>query len=182
MTPAKLLPLIAAAIIALIPAPSGIAPHAWNFFAIFIGVVLGLICGSLPSAAVGLIGVTTVAALAPWVLFNPAELAAPGFSAPGRAIQWALSGFSNSTVWLAFSAFMFGTAYDRTGLGRRIALELVRLMGGKTLFLGYAVMLSDVILAPFSGRSRHSTTPGRTIRRRARSALTFCGWPSRRAA
>lgn len=151
MRPAKLLaPLLAAAIVALIPAPSGIAPHAWNFFAIFIGVVLGLISGVLPSAAVGLIGVTTVAALAPWVLFSPAELATPGFSAPRRAIEWALSGFSNSTVWLAFSAFMFGTAYDRTGLGRRIALALVRLMGGKTLFLGYAVMLSDVILAPFT--------------------------------
>ncbi|HXZ69176.1 MAG TPA: DASS family sodium-coupled anion symporter, partial [Alphaproteobacteria bacterium] len=105
---------------------------------------------SLPSSAIGLIGVTTVAALAPWTLFGPAELSAPGFNAPARAIEWALSGFSNSTVWLAFSAFMFGTAYDRTGLGRRIALSLVKVMGGRTLFLGYAVMLSDVILAPFT--------------------------------
>ena len=69
---------------------------------------------------------------------------------PARAIAWALSGFSNATVWLAFSAFMFGTAYDRTGLGRRIALSLVRLMGRRTLFLGYAVMLSDLVLAPFT--------------------------------
>jgi L-tartrate/succinate antiporter len=45
---------------------------------------------------------------------------------------------------------MFGTAYDRTGLGRRIALSLVKWMGSRTLLLGYAVMLSDVILAPFT--------------------------------
>lgn len=113
-------------------------------------MVLGLICGCLPSAAIGLVGVTAAAALAPWVLFGTAEMSTPEFNAPRRAIEWALSGFGNSTVWLAFSAFMFGTAYDRTGLGRRIALVLVKLMGRKPLFLGYAVMLSDVILAPFT--------------------------------
>lgn len=143
-------PIVAAIVAALISPPDGLAQNAWYFFAIFIAVVLGLILESLPSSAIGLIGVTTVAALAPWTLFGPAELSAPGFNAPARAIEWALSGFSNSTVWLAFSAFMFGTAYDRTGLGRRIALSLVKVMGGRTLFLGYAVMLSDVILAPFT--------------------------------
>jgi L-tartrate/succinate antiporter len=83
-------------------------------------------------------------------------MATPGFNTPVRAIEWALSGFSNSTVWLAFSAFVFGTAYDRTGLGRRIALVLVRTMGHRTIFLGYAVVLSDVILAP--------VTPSNTAR------------------
>jgi L-tartrate/succinate antiporter len=143
-------PVGAAIVVALMPHPEGLAQNAWYFFAIFVAVVLGLILESLPGSAIGLIGVTIVAASAPWTLFGSAELSTPGFNAPGRAIGWALSGFSNSTVWLAFSAFMFGTAYDRTGLGRRIALSLVKLMGGRTLFLGYAVMLSDVILAPFT--------------------------------
>ena len=143
-------PVLLALAVALIPPPVGLTQQAWNFFAIFIGVVLGLILESLPPSAMGLVGVTTVAVLAPWTLFGPAEMSAPGFDPPRRAIEWALSGFSNSTVWLAFSAFMFGTAYDRTGLGRRIALSLVRAMGGRTLFLGYAVMLSDVIVAPFT--------------------------------
>jgi L-tartrate/succinate antiporter len=124
--------------------------HAWYFFAIFIGVVFGLILEPVPGPAIGLIGVTVVAASAPWTLFGPAELSARGFNAPGRAVEWALSGFSNSTVWLAFSAFMFGTAYDRTGLGRRIALSLVKMMGNRTLLLGYAVMLSDIVIAPFT--------------------------------
>jgi L-tartrate/succinate antiporter len=136
--------------IAAVPAPTGLAQHAWYFFAIFMGVVAGLILESLPGPAMGLIGVTATTTLAPWALFGPAELAAPGFHAPLRAIEWGLSGFSNGTVWLAFSAFMFGTAYDRTGLGRRIALSLVKWMGNRTLLLGYAVMLSDVIVAPFT--------------------------------
>lgn len=143
-------PILVALAIVLIPPPSGLSPHAWAFLAIFIGVVLGLILESLPPSAMGLVGVTIVAVLAPWTLFGPAELSAPGFNPPQRAIEWALSGFSNGTVWLAFSAFMFGTAYDRTGLGRRVALSLVKAMGARTLFLGYAVMLSDVIMAPFT--------------------------------
>jgi len=143
-------PLVVAALLALMPAPDGLAQHAWYFFAIFIGIVLGLILEPLPGPAIGLIGVTIVAALAPWSLFGPAELSTPGFNAPNRALEWALAGFSNGTVWLAFSAFMFGTAYDRTGLGRRIALSLVKTMGDRTLLLGYAVMLSDVVIAPFT--------------------------------
>ncbi len=143
-------PVLVAVAVALVPAPDGAAQHAWYFFAIFAGVVCGLILDTLPGGAIGLIGVAIVAALAPWTLFGPAEMAAPGFSAPTRAIGWALSGFSNGTVWLAFAAFMFGTAYERTGLGRRIALSLVKAMGDRTLLLGYAVMLSDVILAPFT--------------------------------
>jgi L-tartrate/succinate antiporter len=143
-------PLAVAIIVALVPHPDGLPQHAWYFFAIFTGVVLGLILEPLPGAAIGLIGVVIVATLAPLTLFDPSQLSAQGFNAPNKAIEWALSGFSNGTVWLAFSAFMFGTAYDRTGLGRRIALSLVKMMGDRTLLLGYAVMLSDVVIAPFT--------------------------------
>jgi L-tartrate/succinate antiporter len=68
---------------------------------------------------------------------------------PGDVIKWALSGFSNNTVWLIFIAFMFAMGYDKTGLGKRIALMLVKGMGKKTLGLGYAVAFADLALAPF---------------------------------
>lgn len=145
-----LAPLAVVLIIALLPAPPSLPQHAWYFAAIFSGVVIALILEPLPPAAVGLIGVTTVAVLSRWVLFSPSHLAAPGFDAASRSIEWALSGFANSTVWLSFAAFMFASAYQKTGLGRRIALLLVRSLGGKTLTLGYAVMLADTILAPFT--------------------------------
>jgi L-tartrate/succinate antiporter len=165
----RLLPILLAILIAVLPHPVTLPQHAWYFFAIFAGIVLGLILEPLPGGAIGLIGVTVVAALAPWTLFGPGELAGPEFNAPSRAIAWALSGFSNSTVWLAFSAFMFGTAYDRTGLGRRIALSLVRVMGRRTLLLGYAVMLSDVIMAPF--------TPSNTARSAGTIFPIICSLP-----
>lgn len=145
-----LLPLAVAAAIALMPAPEGLPQHAWYFFAIFAGVIVGLMVEPLPGGAIGLIGVTLVATLAPWVLFSPAELAKPGFKAANASLAWALSGFSNSTVWLIFGAFMFALGYEVTGLGRRIALVLVKSMGRRTLTLGYAVAFADLLLAPFT--------------------------------
>jgi L-tartrate/succinate antiporter len=139
--------------VALIPAPEGLAQHAWYYFAIFCGVILGLIVEPVPGAAVGWIGITVVTLLSRHALFGPEQLSEAGFDAADRAIRWGLSGFSNTTVWLIFSAFTFGLGYEKTGLGRRIALELVKRMGSKTLTLGYAVMLADAVLAPFTPSS-----------------------------
>ena len=48
---------------------------------------------------------------------------------------------------------MFALGYEKTGLGQRIALMLVKAMGRKTLTLGYAVVIADTILAPFTPSS-----------------------------
>jgi len=145
-----LLPVVVTVALALMPPPSGLPQHAWYFFAIFAGVIVGLMVEPLPGGAVGLIGVALVATLAPYVLFSPAELAKPGFKAVNASLTWALSGFSNATVWLIFGAFMFALGYEKTGLGRRIALLLVKAMGRRTLTLGYAVTIADTLLAPFT--------------------------------
>ena len=143
-------PIAVAIIIALIPAPAGLPQHAWYFFAIFVGVIVGLMFEPLPGGAIGLIGVALVTVLAEWVFFSPDQLAKAGFNSARAAISWALSGFSNTTVWLIFGAFMFALGYEKTGLGRRIALLLVKVMGRKTLTLGYAVTIADLLLAPFT--------------------------------
>jgi L-tartrate/succinate antiporter len=145
-----LVPIGVTLALALLPPPAGLALHAWYFFAIFAGVIVALMVEPLPGGAIGLIGVTLVAVLAPYVLFGPAELAKPGFKAPDAALTWALSGFANSTVWLIFGAFMFALGYEKTGLGRRLALLLVNKMGRRTLTLGYAIAIGDTILAPFT--------------------------------
>ena len=145
-----LAPVLVAIAIALVPAPDGLAQHAWYYFAIFAGVIVALMLEPIPGAAIGLIAVTLVTVLAKWVFYGPADLAKPNFNPANAALAWALSGFSNSTVWLIFGAFMFALGYDKTGLGRRIALLLVKAMGRKTLTLGYAVVIADLLLAPFT--------------------------------
>ncbi|MCC8404071.1 anion permease [Paraburkholderia sp. MMS20-SJTN17] len=143
-------PLIVAIGIALIPAPAGLEQHTWYYFGIFAGVIVGLMLEPIPGAAIGLIAVTIVAVFSEWVFFSPEQLAKPGFNVASASVSWALSGFSNGTVWLIFGAFMFALGYDKTGLGRRIALMLVRALGRRTLTLGYAVMVADTVLAPFT--------------------------------
>jgi len=51
---------------------------------------------------------------------------------------------------------VFSIGYRKSGLGRWIALYLVRVLGRSTLGLGYAVTFSDLILAP--------ATPSNTAR------------------
>ena len=142
------IPLAVAALIALSPAPQGLAQNAWYYFAVFVAVIIALITEPIASAAVGLMGVTLITVLG--LPFSAAQRADPSFKLPAEAIKWALAGFSNSVVWLIFGAFVFAMGYEKTGLGRRIALVLVRWLGGRTLGLGYAITLADLALAPFT--------------------------------
>lgn len=143
-----LAPLVVIAVIAVLPVPEGLETHTWLYFAVFTGVIVGLILEPLPGAVVAMTGIAIIAVLSPWLLFSPEQLAQDGFKFTAKSLSWAVSGFSNSVIWLIFAAFMFGAGYEKTGLGRRIALMLVKKMGHRTLFLGYAVMLSELILAP----------------------------------
>ena len=112
------------------PTPSGLDPKAWHLFAIFVAVIVGLVLRPLPQGAIVLIGV--VASVLTQVL----------------GIKDALTGFSNTTVWLIVSAYLFARAFLKTRLGERIAYILIKAIGKRTLTLGYAISLTDLILAP----------------------------------
>jgi L-tartrate/succinate antiporter len=133
-----LVPIAVGITIALLPVPAGLSQGAWYYFALFAAVIAGVITEPIPPAAVGLCGV---------ILASVSGLVR---ESPAQATAWALSGFSNSTVWLIFAAFMFTLGYTETGLGRRIALHLIRRMGASTLGLGYAITAADLVLAPFT--------------------------------
>src|SRR5215831_3434080 len=111
-----IVPIGVTMVLALLPAPPGLAQHAWYYFAIFAGVIVALLTEPLPGGAVGLIGIVIVTVFAPSVLYAPDELAKPGFNVANAALTWALAGFSNATVWLIFAAFIFALAYDKAGL------------------------------------------------------------------
>ena len=134
--PKALVPLAVGAMIAIAPVPQGLARHAWLYLALFVTVIVGIITEPISPAVLGMLGVIVAAALG---LVR---------DVPAQSAQWALSGFGNTTVWLIFAGYMFTLGYTKTGLGKRIALHLVRLLGHRTLGLGYAVTLADLILAP----------------------------------
>jgi len=131
-------PLIVGALIALIPTPAGLKPQAWYYFALFAAVIVGGATEPIPPGAIGLAGVV-IAAMSGLVFKNPTQ-----------AVNWALSGFGQPTVWLIFGAYVLSVGYEKTGLGKRIALILIRRFGASTLGLGYAITLADLAIAPFT--------------------------------
>ena len=142
---AKLAAIIAfGVVVSFLPVPDGLSRDSWVFFSLFLSVVIGLIAEPFPSAFIGILGVVTACLLK----IGPAPVSS-GDLTSDQVLKWGLSGFSNSTVWLIFIAFMFALGYEKSGLGRRIALILVKGMGSRTLGLGYAITLADLILAPF---------------------------------
>lgn len=137
-------PLVVWLLIFLAPVPDGLNSGQWHYFAIFAAVIAGLIFESMPPGAVGIIGLTSA------TVFRYVD------PDPAKSLKWALSGFSENSVWLIVGAFIFSIGYRKSGLGRRIALTLVRALGKKTLGLGYAIAFADLILAP--------ATPSNTAR------------------
>ena len=139
-----IVPLAVWLLLYLIPVPAGLNANQWHYFALFAAVITGLILESMPVGAIGLIGLT-IAGVVGYVEPDP-----------GKSLRWMLGGFSESTVWLIVGAFVFSIGYRKSGLGRRIALMLVRALGRRTIGLGYAVAFSDLLLAP--------ATPSNTAR------------------
>ncbi len=119
------------AVIALVPRPDGVSVEAWMLLAIFISTIVGSILQPLTGSAMVFLGVIALAV----------SQAVP--------IQTALSGYSDRYVWLVMAAFFVSRAMIKTGLGHRIALIFVRLMGRRTIGLGYSLVVTDFILASF---------------------------------
>lgn len=142
-------PLVLGLALLLAPVPAGLTPAAWHYFAVFAAAIAALMLTPLPGGAIGLVAVAFITAMR-YVHDDPA-----------KSIAWALGSFGDTTVWLTFGAFLFAIGYRKSGLGRRIALALVRALGRRTLGLGYAIALSDLALAP--GTPSNTARSGGTI-------------------
>lgn len=136
-----LAPFFIAVLLYFLGAPSGLNPNAWLYFCVFIGMIVGLILEPVPAGLVALSALMLCVALKIGV---NSEIASAN-----KAISWGLSGYANKTVWLVFVAFILGLGYEKSLLGKRIALLLIRFLGQTPLGLGYSVSLSELCLAPF---------------------------------
>ena len=83
-----LAPFVVTLLLLLVPVPEGLQPYAWYYFAIFVGVIVGLILEPLPGAVIGLTGVVAIALTSQWVLFSPADMAAPKFKLAAESFKW----------------------------------------------------------------------------------------------
>ena len=123
-------PLFLGIILWMIKPPSGLDQKAYLMFIIFSSTILSILIKAIPISTSVLIGLLLS------VITNLMSL------------KDALIGFGDSTTWLVVIAFLIAGVIIETGLGRRIALICINLLGKTVTGLGYAICASELILGP----------------------------------
>ncbi len=129
----------------IIPVPQGVSQNAWHLLALFVGTIAAIIGKVMPIGALSIIAITLVAVTG---VTNPDK--------PSAALNDALSGFSNSLIWLIGISMMVSQSLNKTGLGARIGYYFISLFGKHTLGIAYALAIAETTLAP--------VTPSNTAR------------------
>lgn len=140
--PFRLVPaLIATAVLVtllLLPCPSGLTPKAWGLVAIFLTTIVAIILKVMP------IGVMAMMAIVIVSLSQVTSTSSKG------AITDALSSFASPLIWLIVVAILISRGLKKTGLGSRIGLMFIALLGKRTLGVGYGLAVCELVLAPFT--------------------------------
>ncbi|HYW41211.1 MAG TPA: DASS family sodium-coupled anion symporter [Bryobacteraceae bacterium] len=109
----------------------GLSPAQGRLLGIFAGTIVALVAQPMPMGASVLTAMTL--------------LALTGTLSPAKV----LSGFSNLTVWLIFTAFLFSRAVTATGFGMRVACLIIQRFARTPLSLAWSIAAADLVLAPF---------------------------------
>jgi divalent anion:Na+ symporter, DASS family len=170
-----LAPILLGCVIWFLPLPDGLQPKALQVFAIFVATIVGIMVAPLAMSAVAIIGATAAALLG---------------VIPFSAV---VDSTGTDLVWLVILAFFISRGVIKTGLGRRVALMFMRLLGRTTVGLGYGLALTELAIAPampsITARAGGvilpiakaisevlGSHPDEATRRRAGSYLMLCGF------
>lgn len=133
-----LIATVVLAILLLVPAPAGLTAKAWALLAIFLTTILAIILNVMPIGVIAMMAIVVVA------------LSQVTATSSREAIADALSSFSSSLIWLIVVAVLISRGLRKTGLGRRIGLMFIELMGRHTIGIGYGLAACELLLAPFT--------------------------------
>jgi DASS family divalent anion:Na+ symporter len=129
----KLKPLMIAimlgVVICFIPIPEAVPAKGWYLLAVFIAVLAASALGAVSLGLASFIGI--------FVLTSTHII----------TTQTAFSSYSESLLWLIVCADCLSLGITKTGLGQRIAYNLIKRIGKKTLGAGYALVICEIILS-----------------------------------
>ncbi|NVH75234.1 DASS family sodium-coupled anion symporter [Paraburkholderia sp. JPY432] len=125
-----LVPVAVGLVLWFLPAPAGLQPKAWHMFAVFVATIAGIMTAPLPMSVVAIIG-STIGVLVGVLTFADVTRST-----------------GTDLVWLVMLAFFISRGVIKTGLGRRIALLFMRLLGKRTTGLGYGLVLTELVISP----------------------------------
>ncbi len=140
--PFRLVPaLIATAVLVtllLLPCPDGLTPKAWGLVAIFLTTIVAIILKVMPIGVMALMAIVIV------------SLSQVTSNSSKGAITDALGRFASPLIWLIVVAILISRGLKKTGLGSRIGLMFIALLGKRTLGVGYGLAICELVLAPFT--------------------------------
>ncbi len=120
------------------PVPEGLTPKAWALLAIFFTTIVAIILKVMPIGVVALMAVMVVA------------LTQVTAESSKVAIADALASYASPLIWLIVIAVLISRGLQKTGLGKRIGLYFVSVLGKRTIGIGYGLAACELILAPFT--------------------------------
>ena len=133
--------IIATAVLLLLllsPCPAGLDPKAWTLVAIFLTTIVAIILKVMPIGVMAMMAIVIVA------LTQVTSRTSKG------AMADALSSFSSPLIWLIVVAILISRGLKKTGLGSRIGLVFIALLGKRTIGIGYGLTVCELVLAPFT--------------------------------
>ncbi|HBK47503.1 MAG TPA: C4-dicarboxylate ABC transporter [Xanthomonadaceae bacterium] len=140
--PFRLVPALAATAVLvallLIPCPDGLTPKAWGLVAIFLTTIVAIILKVMPIGVMALMAIVIVS------LSQVTSTSSKG------AIADALGSFASPLIWLIVVAILISRGLKKTGLGNRIGLLFISLLGRRTIGIGYGLAVCELVLAPFT--------------------------------
>jgi DASS family divalent anion:Na+ symporter len=140
--PFRLVPaLIATAVLFVLlalPCPAGLDPKAWALVAIFLTTIVAIILKVMPIGVMALMAIVIVA------------LSQVTSNSSKGAITDALSSFASPLIWLIVVAVLISRGLKKTGLGSRIGLIFIAMLGKRTIGIGYGLTVCELVLAPFT--------------------------------
>lgn len=121
-----------------LPCPAGLEPKSWALVAIFLTTIVAIILKVMPIGVMALMAIVIVA------LSQVTSTSSKG------AITDALSSFASPLIWLIVVAVLISRGLKKTGLGSRIGLLFIALLGKRTIGIGYGLTVCELVLAPFT--------------------------------
>ena len=121
-----------------LPHPDGLNPDSWGLVAIFLTTIVAIILKVMPIGVMALMAIVIV------------SLSQVTSGSSKGAMADALSSFSSPLIWLIVVAVLISRGLKKTGLGNRIGLQFIALLGKRTVGIGYGLAVCELVLAPFT--------------------------------
>ncbi|MDH5856648.1 DASS family sodium-coupled anion symporter [Lampropedia aestuarii] len=148
MAPFRVVPaLITTAVLVgllCVPTPEGLSDDGWRMLAIFLTTIVAIISKVMPIGVMALMALVIVA------------LSKVTSDSSKAAVTDVLSSMSNPLIWLIVIAILISLGLKNTGLGRRLGMFFIAILGKRTIGIGYGLTLCELLLAP--------VTPSNTAR------------------